>query len=461
MENKVINNILNYNLITEGDTIVIGVSGGPDSMALLYTLIETKEFINFNIIIVHINHGVRGEEALKDELFVKEKAEELNIPYYSKTIDMVGYAKDNKISEEEAGRKLRYGFFRQILSKKGKGKIAVAHNKDDQAETLLMRIFRGTGIDGLKGMDFLQKDIIRPILNISREDIEKYIEENEIETVLDKTNLMPIYTRNQIRLELIPYIEKNFNPNLIDTMWRLSETSTLDSNFLERYSEDKYNNMLKSKDKTYIVLDVDMFNKEDESIKNRIVRMSIEKILGDLQGFSREHINSLVKLFELGETGKEIHLPRNIIGKVDYKELQIYIEKFKSKNIYSYKLNLGYNEIIDIGYELDLEVLPIEDVNLKKGKKDTRYFDYDKIEGELYIRNRRAGDRLVPFGMKGRKKLKDYFIDEKISRDLRDEIPLIIDEKNIIWVIGYRTSNLYKIDNKTKKVLAIRYQKSK
>src|SRR5699024_9918288 len=171
MENKVINNILNYNLITEGDTIVIGVSGGPDSMALLYTLIETKEFINFNIIIVHINHGVRGEEALKDELFVKEKAEELNIPYYSKTIDMVGYAKDNKISEEEAGRKLRYGFFRQILSKKGKGKIAVAHNKDDQAETLLMRIFRGTGIDGLKGMDFLQKDIIRPILNISREDI--------------------------------------------------------------------------------------------------------------------------------------------------------------------------------------------------------------------------------------------------------------------------------------------------
>src|SRR5699024_3532729 len=286
-----------------------------------------KEFINFNIIIVHINHGVRGEEALKDELFVKEKAEELNIPYYSKTIDMVGYAKDNKISEEEAGRKLRYGFFRQILSKKGKGKIAVAHNKDDQAETLLMRIFRGTGIDGLKGMDFLQKDIIRPILNISREDIEKYIEENEIETVLDKTNLMPIYTRNQIRLELIPYIEKNFNPNLIDTMWRLSETSTLDSNFLERYSEDKYNNMLKSKDKTYIVLDVDMFNKEDESIKNRIVRMSIEKILGDLQGFSREHINSLVKLFEVGETGKEIHLPRNIIGKVDYKELQIYIEK--------------------------------------------------------------------------------------------------------------------------------------
>ncbi len=152
-------------------------------------------------------------------------------------------------------------FFREILSNLGGGKIAVAHNRNDQAETLLMRIFRGTGIDGLRGMEFKTGDIIRPILNISREDIEKYIEVNSIETVLDKTNLMPIYTRNKIRLELIPYIEKNFNPNIINTLWRLSQTSLMDSKFLDNYSQDKYKLLLKYKDINCIILDADLFKK--------------------------------------------------------------------------------------------------------------------------------------------------------------------------------------------------------
>lgn len=457
MEERVINNILKYKLIKEKENIVVGVSGGPDSMALLYLLMEAKKQIDFNIIVAHINHGVRGKDALEDELFVEKKAKELGLTYKSKTVDMIGYGQEKGISSEEAGRELRYGFFREILSTLGGGKIAVAHNMNDQAETLLMRILRGTGIDGLRGMDFIVGDIIRPILNISREDIETYIEEKHIDTVLDKTNLMPIYTRNKIRLELIPYIEENFNPNIITTLWRLSQTSSLDSNFLSKYTEEKYDYLLKSEYRDCIILDGHKFNMEDISIRHRIIRKSLEKIIGDLQGFGEQHISSIIELFQSCETGKEVHLPYNIIGKVDYEDFKIYKSHLNPDKDFEYDLNLGYNEFDNIGYDIDVKIIPIESIDFKNKQNNIRYFDYDKIQGKLYIRNRRNGDRFIPFGMQGSKKLKDYFIDEKISRDLRNKIPLIVDEENILWVIGYRTSDLYKITKVTKRVLAIEY----
>ena len=204
MIETVMNNIMENNLIEKNENIVVAVSGGADSMALLYALIEIRSVLDFNIIIAHVNHGVRGEDADSDQEFVRQKSIEMELPFYTINVDMNAYAKEQKISSEEAGRLLRYNFFREIIKEKGSGKIAVAHNKNDQAETLLLRIMRGTGIDGLKGMDFISGDIIRPLLNISRDEIEKYIENNKIDTVLDKTNLLPIYNRNKVRLELLP-----------------------------------------------------------------------------------------------------------------------------------------------------------------------------------------------------------------------------------------------------------------
>ena len=186
MEDRVLKTIKKYNLIQEGEEIVIGLSGGPDSMALLYVLLDIREEIDFNIHIAHVNHGIRGKDALADEKFVEKLAKKINLPYYSKTVNMDKYAKEQGISSEEAGRKLRYGFFREILFKLGGGKIAVAHNKNDQAETLIMRFFRGTGIDGLKGMEYKNGDIIRPILGIERKEIEKYLLDRNIESRIDK-----------------------------------------------------------------------------------------------------------------------------------------------------------------------------------------------------------------------------------------------------------------------------------
>ncbi len=458
LKDKVLSTIKDYNLIGENDNIVVGVSGGPDSMALLYVLLEIKDLINFNIYIAHVNHGVRGEDAKADQLFVEGMAKKLGLPCYTKNVNMVEYGKQKGISSEEAGRELRYGFFREILELVGGGKIAVAHNMNDQAETLIMRFLRGTGIDGLKGMDFVIKDIIRPILGISRKEIELYIKEKEIETVLDKTNLEPIYSRNKVRLELIPYVEENFNPNIVNTLWRTSRISSIDSEFLEEFSKLRYNIIVKNQDKRSIILDGRKLLEEHRSIQQRIIRLAILKINDSLQGITEVQISSVINLLLTLGTGREAHLSNDIVAKLIYGDLIIEKGISKSINRYSYKLNFpGLNIINDIGYSFDIKVFDIyEDFNMNKDK-NIKYFDLDKIKGELVVRNRIDGDRIIPFGMRGTKKLKDYFIDEKIPKELRDKIPLIVDDENILWVVGYRTNDLYKVTKKTKRILSIYY----
>ena len=444
---------MDYDLISSGDNIVIGLSGGPDSMALLYSLINAQKSLDFNIIVAHVNHGVRGEEALDDQLFVERKAKELNILHYSTNVNMVEYGKEKGITAEEAGRELRYGFFREILKNHGGGKIAVAHNKNDQAETLLMRIMRGTGIDGLKGMEFRVGEIIRPILNVHREDIEDYIKNNNIETVLDKTNLLPIYSRNKVRLELIPYIEDNFNPNLVNALWRLSQISNLDSSFLENTAKEKYNNIVKIQMSSKVILDTKLLAKEDKSIQQRVIRISLEKIALGLQGFSEQHIVDINNLIHLG-TGKKLNLPNGIIVSISYNEL-IFLKEDMELEDFKYELALGHNQFTNMNYTFNIQLLDIDGISSIKMGRYVKCFDYDKIKGDLSIRNRKSGDRFVPFGMSGSKKLKDYFIDEKINKDIRKEIPLLIDEENILWVVGYRTSDLYKLTKDSKKVLVV------
>ncbi|HZK00032.1 MAG TPA: tRNA lysidine(34) synthetase TilS [Tissierellaceae bacterium] len=457
MQDKILNNILENNLICNQDNIVLGVSGGPDSMALLYALLDIRRNIDFNIIVAHVNHGVRGDEALRDQAFVEQKANELGLKYYTRDVDMIAYGKNHKISAEEAGRKLRYEFFRDILRAHNGGKIALAHNMNDQAETLLMRIIRGTGIDGLKGMDFANDDIIRPLLNISRQEIEEYIEDNKIETVLDKTNLMPIYTRNKVRLELIPYLEDKFNPNLIKTLWRLSQTAKNDSDFLESYTVDRYLDSLIYGDNDRIVLSLNKFRQLDKSIQNRLVIYVIREIVKVFQGFSEEHISSVVSLFNLGLTGKTVELPKNLVARVDYEYL-IIEKRFKNAiKSFVYELRIGYNQFDDFEFALDIKIMNIDDIEKKDKLPNIKYFDYDRIKGTLYIRNRRDGDRFIPLGMRGSKKLKDFFIDSKISRQERDKTPLILDEDNIIWVVDYRISELYKMTKNTRRVLSIEY----
>ena len=296
MKNLVRKTIYKHKMIDRDDKIVIGVSGGHDSMTLLYVLESLKEELKFEIVVAHINHGIRGEEADEDEQYVKSISQELGLPFYSCKVNMDEYAKEHKLTSEESGREIRYDFFRKTLKGVGGTKIAVAHNKNDQAETLIMRFMRGTGIDGLRGMEFKTRDIIRPLLEVERSDIEKYCEDSGLLPRIDYTNAMPIYGRNKIRLELLPYIEETFNSGIINTLYRTSEIMKIDSDFLMKYSEEKFLESLKKSSSSSVVLDIKKISVLDEAIKTRVIRHAIEHLNSNLKGIEKKHIKQVMMI---------------------------------------------------------------------------------------------------------------------------------------------------------------------
>ena len=233
MKQKVKETIKKYNLINSGDRIVLGVSGGPDSIAMLDILRQLRDEIKFEIYVVHINHNIRGKDADEDEEYVKKYCENYNIKCFSKKIDVPTIAQNEKIGTEEAGRKVRYEYFDEILQKTNSNKIGIAHNKNDKVETIIMHLLRGSGVSGLRGIEPIRENkFIKPLIECDRQEIEKYCKENNLQPRIDKTNFENEYTRNKIRNIVIPYIKEQFNPNIIETITRLSEVISNEDNFI-------------------------------------------------------------------------------------------------------------------------------------------------------------------------------------------------------------------------------------
>ena len=299
MKNKVLETMKKYNLIENGDKLVLGVSGGPDSISMLNILNEIRQDdkvkLNYEIVVVHINHMIR-KEAVDDELYVKEYCDKRNIDFYSKSIDVKKLANTNKIGTEEAGRNVRYEFFNEILEKTSSNKIAIAHNKNDNAETMIMNIMRGSGISGLKGIEPKRGIYIRPLIECEREEIEKYCEKNKLNPRIDKTNFENEYTRNKIRNIVIPYVKKEFNPNLINTLKRLSDLVKEEEVYIEKQVLDIYNNIVIEQKENEIILDLKKFNVQEKVIKSRLILYTITRILGTSQGMEKIHIEDIIKL---------------------------------------------------------------------------------------------------------------------------------------------------------------------
>ena len=280
MEEEVLKTITKYNLIQSGDKIILAVSGGPDSIFMLDILKKLKEKLNFEIIVAHVNHKIR-EESDSDEEYVKNYCKKNQIECYTKRIDVIKYANNKKIGTEEAGREVRYDFFEELLIKNKANKIAVAHNKNDKVETIIMNLLRGTGTLGLKGIEPIRDNkYIRPIIEINRDRIEKYCAENNLNPRIDKTNFENTYTRNKIRNLVIPYIQKEFNPNIIEGISRLSEIATEEDNYINNVTKEKYQEMLINCSEKEIVLILKIFNEQDTVIKKRLVLYTITKLVG-------------------------------------------------------------------------------------------------------------------------------------------------------------------------------------
>ena len=327
MKNKILGTIKKYNMIQNGEKVVLAVSGGPDSICMLDILNDIKNDLSidlkFEIIVAHVNHMIR-EEAEDDERYVKKYCEEKQIEFYSKSIDVKKIANNNKIGLEEAGRKERYNFFDEVLNKTNAQKIAIAHNKNDNVETVLMHILRGSGINGLKGIEAKRGKYIRPLINCERNEIEEYCNEKNLQPKIDKTNFENEYTRNKIRNLLIPYIQKEFNPNIIKTIDRLSDLVTQEENYMDNQVKKIYEEILvdeKLKDKI-IELDLKKFNTQEKVIKSRLILYTITRLFGNSKGIEKIHIEDILKLCDNNIGNKYLTPNKNI--KILVKNHKIY-----------------------------------------------------------------------------------------------------------------------------------------
>lgn len=333
LEEKVLKTIKKYELIKNGDNIVVGVSGGPDSMALLSTLLKIRNSskIQFAITVAHVNHMIR-KEADEETEYVKKYCKEKQLQCYVKKENVEQLAKTEKIGTEEAGRNLRYSFFDEVAKKVGANKIATAHNSNDNAETVLMNIIRGSGTTGLKGIEPIRDDkFIRPLIECTRSEIEEYCRNEKIDAKIDKTNLENIYTRNKTRNMLIPYIQENFNPNLISSINRLSELARQENEYIEKQVQESYKRIIIEENigkmaNNTIIMNLKEFNKLDLVIKNRLMIYTISKVLGTSQNLEKVHIEDLVKLCENNIGNKYLTPNKNIKvlvnnGKIFFQQL--------------------------------------------------------------------------------------------------------------------------------------------
>lgn len=460
MIDLVLDTIKKYNMLSEGDKVIVALSGGPDSVCLLNILHGLKDEYRLTLYAAHVNHCLRGEEADKDEEYVEYICRELDIECFSKKIDINKLARERGLSSESAGREARYEFFNELYNKLGAQKIALAHNANDQAETVLMRIIRGTGMEGITGIKPIRSNIfIRPLINIKRENIEKYCEDNKLRPRIDETNLENIYSRNKVRLELLPYIAKNFNEDILTALNRLADTVSKDNAYLEFLAKEKYKGYCEKKE-SKVIIDKDAF-KEHESMLTRILRMALNEVKGNLYNIEKVHIYDVIMLQE-GSTGKKINLPAHITAFNNYGNIELEWNKPSSKNeepleytLYIDKIN--YIEKLNISVLMKI-ILPDERINFKCSEY-VKYFDADKINGEIKLRNRKQGDRITPFGMLCSKKLKDLFIDLKVPQIDRNKVPLICFGEEIGWIVGYRISENFKVDKNTKNILEIKVDK--
>lgn len=461
MVKKVLHYVKEKKMLQQGDSVILGVSGGADSLCMLVILYELSKIIDMKLTVVHVNHHIRGKEADADQDFVEKFCETIGVKCVVYHINMAKLASDMKCSEEEAGRIARYKIFEKVLIEEKGNKIAIAHNLNDNCETILFNLFRGTGIKGLSGIRELRENIIRPMMCLTRAEIEAYLNTHDIAFRTDSTNLQDDYTRNRIRHHVVPYIEENINKNVAINIVRAGQDLSDIENYLDMETEKQFCK--------YVIINGECYLIKDEVlschsvIQKRIIRSIINRLSGKLKDITRSHVESVLELFEKS-TGKKISLPYQIVAKRDYNGVIITVSSKKDKDSEHY---LSEEVIYKEGKVYLNEYVTVRLENSKSFKQNvpelvyTKWIDCDKIKNGLVVRKRQSGDYLSIDNHGNTKKLKDYFINEKIPNDQRDDILLVADGSHIVWVIGYRMSSNYKITESTKNVMLLSYNESR
>ncbi len=456
MITKVENFIRDNHMLKSDDTVVAGISGGADSVCLLFVLLKIRERIPFQLLAVHINHKIR-KEAEEDAAYVETLCRQWNCPYYYIEENVEEYARVQHISTEEAGRIVRYGAFADVLAGAGApdGKIAVAHNQNDNAETVLFHLFRGTGIAGLSGIRAVRGNIIRPLLCATREEIEEFLGKNQIAYCIDKTNSEDTYTRNRIRHHIVSYAQKEICERAVSHIYETSIIAGEAETFIRESAGKALSGCAKYLQRE-IILDVAVFMREDPFLQKQMLLLAMEDVVGSRKNITAVHVSMLLQMF-YRDGNASVQLPGGMAVYREYDKVRLTcgetVERADDQGDKKQLVIPGVTWYQGMAFEASL--LSCEKSQIIPVKTYTKWFDYDKIIKSLMLRTRQTGDYLQAYANGGKKSLKAYYIEEKIPRAQRDHIPVLADGDHILWVVGQRISEYYKVDKETKTVLQI------
>jgi len=458
MIKKVLRFVEEHHMIEAGDHIIAGVSGGADSVCLLLVLCQLKARLDFELRVVHVEHGIRGEESVRDCRFVEKLCKEKKLMCKSVSVDVPALAKKSRLSVEEAARKLRYDVFEAEAETWENAKIAVAHNQNDDAETILFHLIRGSGLQGLCGILPVRENIIRPLLICNREEIVEFLNQEGQVYCTDSTNQDTTYSRNRIRSEILPQLTQ-INAQTISHIQQASDIIYQTMAYIEKQTEDAKSKCIESKEEG-ILIKKDFFEPLDGLIKKEILKEAIWRLSESKQDIERLHLEALGELF-YKQVGKRNTLPYGIEAKRIYEGVLLCQQekelKQKEIRISKKELEAAGNATITKG-SFVFRILENCDIFEKISLKTyTKWFDYDKIRNDLLARSRQEGDYFVCNEHGNTQKLNRFFINEKVDSAKRDNIWLLAEESHVLWTVGYRISTYYKVQKNTKRILEVRF----
>jgi len=452
--------IINNNLLADCRKLLLAVSGGPDSLAMLNLFYDLKNELELEIAAAHLDHMFR-EESKSEADFVEDFSKARGIKLYRKQVDLPEIIKKNKFSAEAAARKIRFDFFKEIIGEYNFDLLALAHHRDDQAETVLLNLFRGSGLQGLSGIRPAAEvngiKVIHPMLKFSKKEILDYCEEKNLKPRFDSSNQKNIYSRNIIRNQIFPVVEKKINDRAREVIARSSKLLAAENEFLEKLVLKEYKRILKSENDQKIVIDFGKFQNIDQVLQRRISRLIYNHLNNNLDDLYLDHIFEIEKLISDKKTGRGVDIASGIRVEISYSNL-VFFKKDKLTARFINKIKIKAEKEIEIDNQRSLSSKIVDSSEFSfSDNQQQAAFDYDKLKLPLFIRNREAGDKLIPLGMSGHKKVKDILIDEKVPKYERDQLILVVDaEDNIIWLAPYKIANNYKITQETDKVLILR-----
>ena len=466
---KVERTIDTHRMVQVGDTLLVAVSGGADSVALVHILLALVPKFSFQVAIAHLNHCLRDDESERDEVFVASLAEQLELPLHVERQDVRRYQKSRHLSLEEAARQLRYRFYHAVAAKFGYEKIALGHHSDDNAELILMYLLRGSGPLGLSGIPPVRDDkIIRPLIDIKRTEIMDYIVVKGLDYVEDSSNRDSQHLRNKVRNRLIPELKAEYNPKLIDSLNRLASIIDAEERWTESLIQPIFEKVIVFEEQGRIGLDISELNQQTLAVRRRLIRKAVLKVKGNLRRMGFAHVEAVVKLAQKGPALGVLDLPDRIRISRQNDVLIMIREAQDLRHLangprlsltpdYEYRLaKPGQISIKEAALKIRFSEISAghpSDWHPSGHGTGAVYFDMDKIHFPLVIRNFRPGDRFTPLGMTGRQKLKKFFIDHKVSRFERTKCPILLCRNEIIWVVGHRLDNAVKIGSQTRRVL--------